>query len=180
MLGCLSFNTMPKSLKERFFDKVDITPCCWLWTATKTAFGYGQIGVNGSRTDGAHRVSWKLHVGPIPSGMWVLHKCDNPSCVNPEHLFLGTHKDNMVDCKEKGRTNGGRYCGPRKLSLSDVSAIRELDIAGVERAEIARRFGIRYRHVWRICTHRSHTTENINYFLQLKPENTTTAPKCRL
>lgn len=78
---------------------------CWLWTAA--AGIYGRIGL-GSREDGwehAHRVSWMLYRGPIPEGMHILHRCDIPLCVNPNHLFLGTHGDNMRDAVRKGRAN---------------------------------------------------------------------------
>jgi len=75
---------------------------CWLWEKSNSAKGYGQIRKNGKMTT-AHRVAWELHNGPIPDGMCVLHKCDEPICVNPNHLFLGTLKDNFDDAVAKGR-----------------------------------------------------------------------------
>ena len=95
---------MARSLKERFWEKVDKTGNCWIWTAACMTNGYGQIW-DGSKDRGAHRISWILHNGPIPNNLHVLHKCDNPPCVRPDHLFLGTPIDNMLDAKAKGRLN---------------------------------------------------------------------------
>jgi hypothetical protein len=87
----------------RFWAKVDKTTDCWLWTGGKHRQGYGQISI-ARKMALAHRVSYELEVGPIPPGMSVLHKCDVPGCVRPDHLFTGTQKDNMADCARKGRT----------------------------------------------------------------------------
>lgn len=88
-------------LKYNFEAKFFITPGCWVWTAAKTKQGYGQFGYKGIMT-GAHRVSYELYKGPITEGLFVLHRCDNPSCVNPDHLYLGTNSDNTRDLKERG------------------------------------------------------------------------------
>ncbi len=95
---------MKKTLKERFDEKwIPVTETgCWLWTAHVRTKGYGRIIVN-CKVKHAHRVSWELHKGPIPDGLCVLHKCDVPSCVNPDHLWLGTDKDNTQDMIKKGR-----------------------------------------------------------------------------
>lgn len=87
---------------KRFHENYVITQGgCWEWTGARNRDGYGATGILGATS--AHRASWILHFGPIPAGMNVLHKCDNPPCVNPDHLFLGTHSDNMKDCWQKGR-----------------------------------------------------------------------------
>lgn len=100
----------PRPLAERFMDKVSPEPNsgCWLWTGFYQEFGYGRMGVGyaveGTRgTAMAHRLSYEIFVGPIPDGICVLHRCDVPECVNPEHLWLGTHSDNVNDKVAKGR-----------------------------------------------------------------------------
>lgn len=104
---------MKTSLAERFWAKVNkngpmhpvLQTQCWLWTAGLLDFGYGRFRSRvHSWDEGAHRVSWALTYGPVPDGLDVLHKCDNPPCVNPEHLFLGTQRDNNLDRDAKGRT----------------------------------------------------------------------------
>jgi hypothetical protein len=94
-----------KPLAERFWGKVRKGAGCWVWTGSRIPKGYGkiQLGRRGTSPRFAHRISWELHFGPIPQGLWVLHKCDNPSCVKPSHLFLGTAKDNTSDMMAKGR-----------------------------------------------------------------------------
>lgn len=93
-----------KTLEEFFWSRVEKTETCWFWVGRKMTFGYGdiQLYAGGPRTS-SHRASWEINVGPIPNGMFVLHKCDNPPCVNPDHLFLGTQKDNLLDARKKGR-----------------------------------------------------------------------------
>lgn len=95
-----------RTLEERFWEKVDKSGECWVWTAkAKSAFGYGMLQ-RGARGEGlvmAHRLSYELHFGPIPNGLCVLHSCDNPPCVRPDHLHLGTKADNMREKVERGR-----------------------------------------------------------------------------
>lgn len=95
------------SMEKRFWDKVNKTDDCWNWTGAVINSGYGTFfiaKVNGvSRLKLAHRVAWELANGPIPEGLFVLHRCDNRRCVRPDHLFLGTAKDNTHDAMRKGR-----------------------------------------------------------------------------
>ncbi|MCH8067616.1 MAG: HNH endonuclease [Nanoarchaeota archaeon] len=88
--------------KTNFFSKVDKSKDCWEWQARRSPDGYGEVGLNHKRYL-AHRVSYSISNGYIPQGMFVCHKCDNPPCVNPDHLFLGTADDNMKDMVSKGR-----------------------------------------------------------------------------
>ena len=135
---------MPKAtpLRERFWSKADCQGAgCWIWTACKDGDGYGNIGF-GRSTVKAHRVAWELTHGPIPPRMHVLHHCDNPPCVNPEHLFLGTQVENQRDCEAKGRGWSrhriGELNGRAKLKLADVARIRALAQSGMSQAAIAR------------------------------------------
>lgn len=85
---------------RKFLDGFKKTKGCWEWSKTKQSGKHGQVCVRG-KTIGTHRVSWLVHRGSIPRGMFVCHKCDNPPCVNPDHLFLGTHRDNVMDRLKK-------------------------------------------------------------------------------
>lgn len=103
----------PSDPRERFDSNVDRSAgadACWPWLASRNRAGYGLFSVGKRATrdrSNAHRVAWVFANGPIPVGMWVLHKCDNPPCVNPAHLFLGTHEDNYADRHAKGRDSKG-------------------------------------------------------------------------
>lgn len=96
------------SLADRLWAKVDKSggpDACWLWTGHRNQKGYGKIGAD-RKTIGAHRGAWMVTNGPIPDGLFVLHRCDNPPCCNPAHLFVGTNADNMTDMAQKGRRKG--------------------------------------------------------------------------
>ena len=95
---------MPKNApyEERFFQKVNKTDSCWIWVGAKTSRGYGSIRING-KSIGAHVFSYTHFKGKIPDGMIICHTCDNPSCVNPDHLWTGTYEDNHRDMWLKGR-----------------------------------------------------------------------------
>lgn len=94
------------SALDRFWTHVEKTDACWLWTGDHTKRGYGRIGVCRRRIY-AHRFSWEIHFGELPSALEICHICDNIRCVRPDHLFLGTHADNMADMRKKGRAKHG-------------------------------------------------------------------------
>lgn len=127
-----------KPLEERFWKKVDKSggpDACWLWTGTKTNRGYGRIRIE-SRMKSSHRVSYELYKGAIPDGLCVCHHCDNPSCVNPDHLFVGTHTDNMHDKAIKGRNS------LTKLTEDQVCEIRVRITNGETQTSLAKEFGV--------------------------------------
>lgn len=110
-----------KTVKERFEEKYIPEPNsgCWLWTAATNLQGYGRVRI-GQTHRYAHRVSWGLYVGNIPSGLSICHRCDTPACVNPEHLFLGTHSDNAVDSVNKSRHRNSRKTHCKNGHMYDV------------------------------------------------------------
>ena len=121
------WSTKKRPLIDRFNEKyIPVTESgCWLWTACVDSCGYGKIGVTGERTQRkASRISWELFRGEIPVGIHVLHLCDVPSCVNPDHLFLGTHSDNMKDRDKKNRVRRGERAGTAKLTWEQVRIIK--------------------------------------------------------
>ena len=145
---------MKKTTPERrFWSKVQRKAAgCWEWTAYTNACGYGTLMVN-RRGTLAHRFSYELHREPIPEGLCVCHHCDNPSCVNPEHLFLGTPADNVADMVAKNRQQRlrGEKSGFVKLGREDVLAIREEYAEGnVYQKDLARKHGIAQQQVSRI------------------------------
>lgn len=113
---------------------------CWIWTKSKHRQGYGHLRING-RYELAHRVSWRIHRGEIPFGLMVCHKCDVTSCCNPEHLFLGSQKDNIKDANDKKRLNG-RKLGKRrnKLNYKQVQQIKKLHDQGMTRKELKEKY----------------------------------------
>jgi hypothetical protein len=127
-------------LPERFRAKYRKAESgCWIWIAAKDKDGYGGIQVRGEK-ERAHRVAWNLYRGEIPDGLVVCHRCDNPSCVNPAHLFLGTISDNNADKVAKGRHPRCETHGMAKLSTEEVEAIRAAK--GVLQKDLAREYGV--------------------------------------
>ena len=135
-------------LEERFWSKVDKSSNCWVWTASFRSGDYGQFRVEG-KIQLAHRVSYVIEHGSIPDGLCVCHTCDNPSCVKPKHLFLGTRNDNNQDAIRKGRNARGRMVPQAKLTEKQVKAIR-LDTR--PRKEIAKEYGLHYNTISKIRT----------------------------
>lgn len=122
-----------------FWLVVEKTDGCWLWRACTIPDGYGMF-----RDKLAHRTSWEMENGPIPPGMHVCHHCDNPPCVRPDHLFLGTASDNMQDRNAKGRhySTKGEGNGHAKLAASDVPRVKQMAKAGQSYREIAGSLGV--------------------------------------
>ncbi len=143
------------TLEERFWRYVKKGPGCWEWQASKHKTGYGIIASPHSTPMlKAHRVSWEIHYGPIPQGMHVLHKCDNRGCVRPDHLFVGTHNDNMQDMKNKGRARSpgfkGQKNGAAKLTDNQAKEIISLRRNGWTSNQLAEKFGVSRAQITRI------------------------------
>lgn len=141
-----------KTLEELFWPKVqkgDSEGDCWVWTGGVDGGGYGCLKAAsvGKHTLKAHRVSWEMHNGPIPEGLCVLHRCDNPPCANPNHLFLGTYLDNARDMVTKGRQN---HPTP-KLDLDYIPIIRRWLAEGDRQKHIAQCFGVSHTAIRRIA-----------------------------
>jgi hypothetical protein len=131
-----------KTTEQQILHNVKKTDSgCWVRTSSLMPKGYSTIKLNG-KTRYAHRISYEHFVGPIPDGMCICHSCDNPSCVNPQHLFLGTQKDNLADMTNKGRRNGPRGRNhPRATITGQIAAkIKEY-----------RQLGYTYREIAAIC-----------------------------
>ena len=147
--GSVNFKKCARgTLEERFWNFVDkqSNEDCWEWKGQILLNGYGRISL-GSKKDGgglAHRVSWKLHnKKDIPDGMFVMHKCDNPSCVNPNHLLIGTPKDNTQDMIAKGRKNVVSPKGEGNgKSLLDAEKVRLIRSSTLNHAALGRQLGV--------------------------------------
>jgi len=144
-----------KNRFEKYFIK---SSNCWHWEGGKNGNGYGSLMNIYGKFEVAHRISYKLYNGEIPEGILVLHKCDIRHCVNPNHLFLGTHKDNTDDMVKKGRHGG--YKNNFKGSKNPNSKINEKDkktiIASLlnkknTQKELAQIYGVHRQAIWRVC-----------------------------
>ncbi len=134
----------------RFWEKVRKTDTCWLWQASTNQGGYGTFRANGASRL-AHRLSWEEHYGAIPPATMVLHRCDNPPCVNPKHLFLGTQLDNMRDMANKGRSRSWDQLGTNhfnvKLDEQRVREIRNRFANGETQVSLAKEFGVSFQNI---------------------------------
>lgn len=143
-------------LMDRFMSDVSrgsTDTGCWPWTAARNEHGYGRLKFRGEEQL-AHRVSYELHESPIPDGLSVLHHCDNPACVNPDHLFLGSHEDNMADMRRKGRQAKGRTKWAAKLTPDDVRAMREM-YPDRSTHELGALFGVAQTTAWDVVAGRT-------------------------
>lgn len=148
-----------QNLADRFWSKVRKTnnpDDCWEWQAglshSEAGLGYGSFGYKG-KIWAAHRVAWELTSGEIPDGLWVLHKCDNRKCVNPNHLFLGTVQDNVADMMSKGRLDDrkGELNPNSKVTSEQVKCIRECyAMGGITYRELGNQFGLKKQQIYNI------------------------------
>jgi hypothetical protein len=157
----------------RFESRTDRTGDCHLWLGAKR-YGYGRMHVDGHHAPEklAHRMSWEFERGPIPEGMSVLHRCDNPSCVNVKHLFLGTQADNMTDMGAKGRGAKGEKLPQAKLTASDVARIRNHDVEfpGMSQREIAIVLGVVQQSVGRAM--RGNSWKHVEFTRPMRDKST--------
>lgn len=145
------------SIEDRFWSKVAIPDSpneCWIWTAAHRGSGYGNIWING-KGHGAHRVSYQIAYGHFDSRLLVLHHCDVPDCVNPNHLYLGTYSDNSFDMMRRNRhpKNRGERHGLSKLTTKQVIEIRRKYDKGDSPTSLGREYGITQPAMSRICKH---------------------------
>jgi len=130
------------SVEERFWKYVDVRGPgeCWPWTGTKDRNGYGRLYVHGI-PELASRISFRIHKGPLPEGLEACHSCDNPPCVNPTHLFQGTHKQNFTDAVTKNRIRHGENHPFSKLTQDTVRVIRSMPFEIISQREVAELLG---------------------------------------
>lgn len=146
--GSIDLQNKIKPIFDRYLSKVLKSDGCWKWTGAKTPLGYGVIRCQETKKNVfAHRLSYKHFNGEIPEGINVLHKCDNPECTNPEHLFLGTQKDNIMDMMKKGRKPQvvglkGQLSPRAKLTWEQVREIKILLSGNKTCASISRMFSV--------------------------------------
>lgn len=147
---------IPDRVIKKLWSKVLKTDGCWNWTGKTSAAGYGRIYFSG-RSHYAHRVSFEVAFGSIGAGLVVCHTCDNPRCVNPAHLFVGTQRENIQDMARKGRCKPsgvfGDGHGMAKLTDKQVAEIRSLS-ATHSNPELATKFGVSRSLIWMIVTDR--------------------------
>lgn len=181
----LNGTLLPIPIEDRFWSKVDRRGPdeCWIWTAAKMGKGYGKVYYQG-RLTGAHRVSYELANEPIGDGLFVCHRCDNPPCCNPAHLFLGTNAENAHDAASKGRMVNGLLRHPERFARGDRhhfrlhpemvrrgtqqsraklndEAVREIRrryaAGGISQSSLAREFGVTQVAIWMVVNRRSWT-----------------------
>lgn len=143
----LSEEEKKERLRKSFECKVIKKDGCWDWKGALSGGGYFQIRFNKKKVS-AHRISWIIHKGQIPENLWVLHKCDNPRCTNPDHLFLGTPKENSKDRDRKGKGQQGEKHHKAKLKENDVLEIRKKLDLGLSCERISKEYGVSNGAIW--------------------------------
>lgn len=142
------------SLEERFWKRVWKTNGCWIWKGKPDSAGYGTISIN-DWPHKAHRISWQITHGELPAGMFVCHHCDNPLCVRPNHLFLGTAQSNKRDCVLKHRHAVGARHPHARLTNEQVCEIRRLATLGTPSSVLAQQFGVAPGHARAVAAGRA-------------------------
>ena len=141
-------NTFYMTIEERFWPKVDkngplhsvLCTRCWIWKGSRLPSGYGKMRIGGraGRDVGAHRISWEIHNGEsISDNLCALHKCDNRWCVNPDHIYIGTHGDNMYDREKRNPGTSGRI---NKFSIAEIRNMKGMYKSGISQVDIATKF----------------------------------------
>lgn len=137
----------------RFWRRVHKTDTCWLWTGPPATDGYGKFHLPPETR--AHRAAWVLTYAPIPAGLVVMHHCDTPLCVRPDHLFLGTNADNSADMRMNQRQARGERNAFSRFTEADIRAIRVARLNGVRSAVLASQYGTSRQYIMRIALRRS-------------------------
>jgi hypothetical protein len=151
---------MPKnynSVDERlglFIDRSGGPDACWPWTRSCTHAGYGQVYAHGKNRY-AHRLSWENAFGPLPGGAFLCHRCDNPPCCNPNHLFVCTQAENIGDAARKDRVSWGEHRHSARLRAADIPTIRRLVRQGLTHRAVAARFGVARETITKVASGRS-------------------------